>query len=182
MSGSARSERLLDALSRLSPQQAALRLLVLLGAGGFLLAERAAGSSFSGWWLGAVAVAAVAAAVLPDSFAPLALVLLLGGHWAFELRDELGGGLLVATGCLLVVHVAAALASYGPTSVVLDAGLLRLWAVRATVAVAAAVPVWALGRVGAAFDLPAGGPVLAVALLVLLGWAVVLGRHAVTRS
>jgi len=120
MSGSARSERLLDALSRLSPQQAALRLLMLLGAGGFLLAEGAVGASFSGWWLVAVAVVAVAAAVLPDSFAPLAA--------------------------------------------------------------AAAVPVWALSRVGAAFDLPAGGPVLAVALLVLLGWAVVLGRHAVTRS
>ena len=65
---------------------------------------------------------------------------------------------------------------------VLDAGLLRLWAARGAVAAAAAVPVWALSRVGAAFDLPAGGPVLAVALLVLLGWAVVLGRHAVTRS
>jgi len=104
------------------------------------------------------------------------VALLIGGYWAMQVDENLSLSLLVVTLALLVFHVACLLASYGPPSVVLDPRLLKLWAVRSSVAFAAALLVWLAGRVASGLDLPGSGLLLAAALLVLIGWATLLSR------
>ena len=120
--------------------------------------------------------------LVPDSGAPLFLVLGLGGLWAVSVPETLSTWAVLAALDLLVLHLACTLASYGPPQVVLDRALFLLWAGRASLMAAAAVLVWLGGRFLGAFDLSATGLVTAAALAVLIGWTVLLMRRLVTRD
>jgi hypothetical protein len=123
-----------------------------------------------------------AALLLPDSGAPLFLVLGLGLLWGVYVPETLSVWTLLAALDLLVLHLACTLASYGPPQVVLDRSLLLLWAGRAALMAAVAALVWLGGRVLAALDPSAAGLVTAAALAMLLGWTVLLMRRLVTRD
>lgn len=131
-----------------------------------------------------LALAGLLAAVLllPDSGAPLFLVLALGVLWGVYVPETLSVWTLLAALDLLVLHLACTLASYGPPQVVLDRPLLLLWAGRAALMAAVAALVWLGGRVLAVLDPSAAGLVTAAALAMLLGWTALLMRRLVTRD
>lgn len=172
----------LDGLSRLNRQMLLLRALVVLAPVVAFAVEVRAGAAAQAWVVVLLVVFTLLSALLPDSHAPLAVVLLVGGYWALAVDEDLSGSLLVVTLALVVFHVACLLASYGPPSVVLDPLPLRLWLVRSSVAFAVAVFVWVAGRVATGLDLPASGWLLAAALLVVVGWAALLGRDLAVGS
>jgi hypothetical protein len=120
--------------------------------------------------------------LLPDSGAPLFLVVGLGALWAVAVPETLSAWTLLAALDLTVLHLACALASYGPPQVVLDRVLLLLWAGRAAVLAAVTALVWLGGRFLGALDLSAAGLVTAAALALLSGWSALLMRRLVTRD
>lgn len=167
----------LDALSRLNRQQWLLRASTLLAPAVALGVEVRSGAALHSWIVVLLGGFTLLSVLLPDSHAPLAVTLLVGGYWGMEVGQELSVSLLVVTLALLVFHVSCLLASYGPPSVVLDPPLLRLWWGRSMVAFSVAVLVWLVGRVATVLDLPGNGLVLAAALLVVVGWTGLLGRR-----
>jgi hypothetical protein len=112
---------------------------------------------------------ALVVALLPDSHAPLGLVVYLGGLWMLA-DPGLDLWTLPAAAALLALHVACTLASYGPPGLALDRTLLARWRARATVCLSGAVLVWLAARTLAFLDLPPDALVVGAALLVLLGW------------
>lgn len=167
----------LDALSRLSRQQRLLRASTMLAPAVALGVEVRAGAALHAWVVVLLGGFTLLSVLLPDSHAPLAVTLLVGGYWAMQVGQELSVSLLVVTLALLVFHVSCLLGSYGPPSVVLDAPMLRMWWGRSSVAFAVAVLVWLAGRVATVLDLPGSGWVLAAALLVVVGWTALLSRR-----
>jgi hypothetical protein len=131
-----------------------------------------------------LALAGLVAVVLlvPDSGAPLFLVLGLGALWAISVPESLSVWTLLAALDLLVLHLACTLASYGPPQVVLGRSLLLLWAGRAALMAAVAALVWLGGRLLGVLDPAATGLVTAAALALLIGWTVLLMRRLVTRD
>ncbi|GAA4371468.1 hypothetical protein [Nocardioides caricicola] len=129
---------------RTSSSQIALRALVLLGPVVAVLATGPAGN-WPPWWIaGAVVGTAAAAAWAPDSPYGTAAGLVVLGWWAIALEDSLPASILVAALALVVAHVAALLASYGPPTMPLDSATLVLW-VRRGALVALTVPAaWVL--------------------------------------
>jgi len=170
----------LDNLSRLNLQQLSLRLVVLVAPMVALVAEARAGAHVQTWFIVLVVIFCAVSALLPDSHTGLLVVLTVGLHWALALRDVTSAWVLVAALALLVFHVAGVLASYGPTSVVLDPLLLALWLGRSGVAAAVTALVWLATRVGSGLDLPANGLVLGAALLVVAGWTFLLAHRLVS--
>jgi hypothetical protein len=166
---------LLDRLSLSSAQQRWFRL-VALGCGlAFLVLVPLAGG---GWHPVLTAVALVpllSTVLLPESNAPLALMVYLGGLWVVTVPRSLGIEVLAAAVALGGLHVACLLASYGPPGLVLEPSFVALWRRRFGVGAAAAGLVWLLARGIAFLDLPASGAALGAALLLLLGWVGVLG-------
>jgi hypothetical protein len=131
--------------------------------------------------LGLVGLVAVAV-LLPDSGAPLFLVIGLGSLWAVAVPETLSAWTMLAALDLLVLHLSFALASYGPPQVVLDGGLLLLWAGRAALMAAVTALVWLGGRFLGALDLSPSGLVTAAALALVIGWTALLMRRLVTRD
>lgn len=120
--------------------------------------------------------------LLPDSGAPLFLVIGLGALWAVSVPETLSAWTLLAALDLLVLHLACTLASYGPPQVVLDRALFALWAGRAALMAAVTALVWLGGRFLGTLDLSATGLVTAGALGLLIGWTALLMRRLVTRD
>lgn len=163
-------------MNRPSAQQVLLRV-PLAGAPLVALAGLAlAGAGPPVWYLLLVVVLGVFSAAVPDGHTGLALVLVVGGGWAAAVPDGLSAwGLLVAF-ALLVFHLAAVLATYGPPALVLDRALLARWGRRALGSVAVTVLVWVVARVLAGVQ-PVGGPLLAAAALLLAAvWALLMRR------
>ena len=133
-------------LADLSRGQLVLRLLVLLGPVVAVLAAGPAGHWPPWWLLAAVLASSAGFAALPESPVGAGTMLLVVVWWAAGLDDGLHPMVLVAAAALLVTHVAATLASYGPPEMPLDADLARLWSARA-VLLAVPVPLlWAAAR------------------------------------
>jgi hypothetical protein len=120
--------------------------------------------------------------LLPDSGAPLFLVLGLGTLWAISVPETLSAWTLGAALDLLVLHLVCTLASYGPPQLVLGAAMFRLWAGRGALMAAVTALVWLGGRTLGALDLSATGLVTAAALALLLGWTALLSVRLVTRD
>lgn len=130
----------------LSRSQQALRALVLLGPLVGMLATGPAGS-WPAWWVLVPQLGlAVAAAVAPDSSFPAAAILLAMTWWTVTLRDGLHPMVLVAAPALLLTHLAAMLASYGPGAMPLDGPTLRLWARRGALVLVTVPAVWGAAR------------------------------------
>jgi hypothetical protein len=161
----------LDRVALSSPQQLVLRAVALTGSLLLVAVAGIVGGTFSLLFTALSLVFAGLAVLLPESNAPLGLVLALGALWLRTMPDDLDAWTLVAAVDLAVVHVACTLASYGPAGLVLDRTLLARWGRRLALCVLAAVLTWA-GSVTLTFlDLPPNRVVLAVALVALLGWA-----------
>jgi hypothetical protein len=160
---------LLDRLALSSGQQRWFRASVLVAALGFLAVVWMHGDHHP--WLTVVGVVVAAqAAGMPETNAPLVLLAYLGLLWLVATPDRLDGWTLAAAALLFAVHLACTLVSHGPAGLRLDARLLRLWALRAAVCLAAASLVWLAGRTVAALHRPPSSVVLGVALAVVLAW------------
>ncbi|WP_243058035.1 hypothetical protein [Nocardioides sp. SR21] len=128
----------------MSRSQIALRALVLLGPVVAVLATGPAGN-WPPWWIaGAVAAAAAAAAWDPD--APYGTGAGLGvlGWWAIALEDSLPASILVAALALVTAHVAGVLASYGPSTMPIDAATVALWVRRGALVLVTVPAAWVL--------------------------------------
>ena len=169
MNGLADPSFLLDRLALSSGQQHAFRAAVLVGALGFLAVVWVHGDHHP--WLTVVgALVAAQAAGMPETNAPLVLLAYLGLLWLVATPDRLDGWTLAAASLLFAVHLACTLVSHGPAGLRLDPAMLRSWAVRAAVCLAAGLLVWLAARGVAGMHRPSSGVVLGAALAVVLAW------------
>jgi hypothetical protein len=120
--------------------------------------------------------------LVPDSAAPMFLVLGLGGLWGVYVPETLSAWTLVAAADLLVLHLACTLASYGPPQLALEPAMFRLWGGRAAVLLAVTALVWVGARVLGGLGLDPSGLVTAAALGVLLVWLVWLSVRLIARD
>lgn len=81
-----------------------------------------------GWVVAGVVASAAAWAWLPDHAVGVVPLVLVGGWWS--VHDVVDWRLLVVGVLLVAAHVAATLASYGPSTLVVDPRLARLWLAR----------------------------------------------------
>jgi hypothetical protein len=174
MSVLADTTSLLDRIALSSSQQQWLRVAVLVSGLAFLGLVPAAGGGFHPILSGAALVLLVLAVLMPESNAPLGLMFYLGGLWVVTVPRTLGVEVLVAAVVLTVLHLACALASYGPPGLTLDASVLALWWRRFWLCVGGAGLVWLLAHLLVLLDLPASGLALGAALVLVLGWVTVL--------
>lgn len=182
MSASLAPADLVDLVSVSSRQQRVLRALVVVAAGAFLALVPAAGGGGHPWLSAAGVLLALVAAAAPESHAPLGLLLFLCGFWYVAVPDRLGAVTVGAAVALLVVHVAATLTAHGPPGVTLERSLLRTWGLRTLLCAASAAGLWLAGRAAASAHGPASAMAVALALLVVLGWCLlVAARIAGTR-
>ena len=130
------------------------------------------------WLVGLVFMLAVGWALAPESVVGAVTLLVVGFSWA---SSEVTGAplpALVAALGMLVAHLAALVASYGPPRLPVAPPVARLWAIRGAVAFGAAPLVWLLTT--AVRDLPASGTVWVAGLVVAL--SVVLVAAVATQS
>jgi hypothetical protein len=165
---------LLDRIALSSRQQQWLRLAVLGFGLAFLGLVPAAGGGFHPILSGVALVLLLISVLIPESNAPLGLVLYLGGLWVLTVPRTLGVEVLLAAVVLTALHLACALASYGPPGLTLDGPFLALWWRRFGYCLGGAGLVWLLSRAVVLFDLPASGLAFGAALVLVLGWVAVL--------
>jgi hypothetical protein len=166
----------------LSPQQRLLRATPPAATVLFLGAVVLAGGTFHPLMSLSALLLALVVAALPDSSAPMFLILFLGVIWFVSVPATLSGWVLVAALALLALHVGCALMSFGPTRMSLDGRQLRIWARRSGLLAGTAVLAWVGARLVSGLELPSGGLLLAVALALLLGWAALLNVRLARRS
>ena len=107
--------------------QLVLRVLVLLGPVLAVLSTGPAGNWPPWWWVVGVVALGGWAAVRPDSPAPSSAALAALVWWSLSLGEGVPAWSVVAALALLVAHVAALLAAYGPAAMPVDAPTIRLW-------------------------------------------------------
>jgi hypothetical protein len=135
-----------ERLGDLSTSQLVLRALVLLGPVVAVLATGPAGSWAPWWVLLPIVALAVGYAALPESAAGVATYLVVLGWWTLSVEDGLGPMALVAVVALVVSHVAATLAAYGPGEMPVSRALVRRWVVRGALVLLVVPPTWLLAR------------------------------------
>ena len=131
-------------LGELSRSQLVLRIVVLLGPVVAVLASGPAGHWPPWWVIAMVAGLAGGFAAFPESAVGATAMLAVLVWWVVALDDGLHPTVLVAATALLVAHIAAVIASYGPGDMPVDPALLRLWVVRGALLLATAPLVWGL--------------------------------------
>jgi hypothetical protein len=167
--GSSSVGRLLDGLSRLSPQQRLLRTVPVPATVGFLLLVAGAGGAWRPIFAVPALLLAMAAALAPDSGFGLYLMLALVVLWAEAVPQQVDGWLLGAGLVLLVLHLTLTLAGVGPPGITLSRWALRGWLLRALALAAAGLVVWLAARLLAGTAEPSGWA-MGIGLAVLLGW------------
>jgi hypothetical protein len=131
--------------------QLSLRLLVLIGAAGAVVAAQAAGAQAGSWQLGIVFGLAVITAARPESVAGVGL--LAGSAYVWALAPEtLSPLVLGAVAGMILAHVSALVAAQGPARMAVDGAQVRRWAARGVLLWLLAVAVWSLSV--AVEDLP----------------------------
>jgi hypothetical protein len=164
----------LDRIALATPEERALRAVVLVTPLVFLALIPVGGGVFHPVFSAVAAGLAVLVALLPEGNAALGLVLYLAVLWMLSAPEPLGGWTLLATADLYLLHLACTLLSYGPPGHRPDATLLGLWSRRSVLCLGAAVLVWLVARTVSFLDLPASSIALGLALVVLLGWVALL--------
>lgn len=163
---------LLRRLARVaSPGQWLARGTIVVAAFGTVLAGGAAGAHLHWLLVVLVGAAALATAVQPDSHAGGVTLFLLVMFWWWTVPSGSDPMVLVAATALVALHVAATLAAYGPSTLVIEPDLVRLWLRRGGLLWGAAFAAWAAGRVTSP-----GGVSLVLALVAVTGvawWAAV---------
>lgn len=119
-------------LQRLPRAQWALRAAVVAGIVLALLAPGVDGGLPPGFLLGIGVVLALGAAITPNRDAATVACCWVLLVWVVTDRD-IGPGAVVAAAGLVVAHVAATLAAYGPARMTPDRRLLLLWLRRAVI-------------------------------------------------
>lgn len=138
---------LLSALAGLSRSQLVLRALIVLGPLVGVLAAGPAGH-WPPWWVLVVTVGfAGGSAAFPESPFGAGAMLAVLAWWTAGLDDGLHPAVLVAAAALLLTHLAAVLASYGPGEMPVEPALVRLWARRGALALLGVPAVWGLALV-----------------------------------
>ena len=126
--------------------QLVLRALVLLGPVVALLATGPAGH-WPPWWLVVpLTVLAAMAAAAPDSPMLAGAGLLVLVWWSVSLGDGVPASVLAAAAALVVAHLAALLASYGPREMPLDRATLLLWVRRGALVLLTVPGAWVAAR------------------------------------
>ena len=164
----------LDRVALSTPEERALRAVVLVTPLVFLALIPVGGGVFHPVFSAVAVGLAVLVALLPEGSAALGLVLYLGVLWMLSAPEPLGCWTLLATADLYLLHLACTLLSYGPPGHRPDATLLGLWSRRSVLCLGAAVLVWLVARTVSFLDLPASSIALGLALVVLLGWVALL--------
>lgn len=161
-----------------------LRAAVVLAPWGVVLATLAAGGHDHLALDVVLFVTALATAWRPDAATGVALSLVLVATWTLARPPVTSPWVLLAAAALVVTHVAALLASYGPTTMSPNPDEVRRWAGRAALAWAAGVPLWLLGLL--THHHGAAKPVYLAVTILLIGCAVAAialldGRRPVRR-
>lgn len=157
----------IDELLETSPQQWAVRLVIVLAPLGVLGAVTA---EIGTWWpFGLVVVFALSAATAfrPDNDLALGVIALLGVHWAVTVEPIDTPWLPVAAICLLVYHSTCALSATFPTGGIVPVGTLLRWAQRIAVVSTATIAMWVLVVVLDRREAPGNGALTALALGIL---------------
>lgn len=146
-----------------------LRAMIAVALAGAIVATALPSWDVADGYLWIAAVAGVAGALIPDAGGAAIASLAVVVAWAVGSPDGVGPAVVITALCLLVVHVASALAAAMPVTAAAGAGILRRWlrptGVLAGGTVAAAVLAAVLDRWS-----PPGSIVLVVlALAVLAG-------------
>jgi hypothetical protein len=127
--------------------QVAARLPILLGPLAGLVAAALAGIPPPGWVAVLIGVLAVGWAFMPESLLGTMCLALVLAWWGVADLVGLPAEALIAALGLLVAHVAAVVAAYGPSEMSVDGPTARLWVVRAALVLIAAPVVWLLAVV-----------------------------------
>jgi hypothetical protein len=123
-----------------------LRAIIVLGPVVAVLAAGPAGH-WPPWWVLAVTIVCAGGfAAFPESTFGAGAVLVVLAWWTVGLDDGLHPAVLVAATALLVAHLAAVLASYGPGEMPVERALAWLWVRRGALALLGVPLVWALAR------------------------------------
>jgi hypothetical protein len=93
---------------------------------------------------------------MPESPFGTAALLVVVAWWGLAFREGLHPQAVLAAAAMLVAHVAAVLAAYGPGELPLDRDLARLWARRGLAVLAISPAVWAVAFALRAQPEPAG--------------------------
>ncbi|MEP9364286.1 hypothetical protein ABLE68_15065 [Nocardioides sp. CN2-186] len=133
-------------LGDLSTSQIVLRALIIVGPVVAVLATGPAGHWPPWWMVAAVLALASGFAALPESPVGVVTFLVVLAWWLLALDDGLHTSVLVVAAALVVTHIAAQLASYGPAAMPVDAALTRVWVQRGIVVLLAVPVVWGLAR------------------------------------
>lgn len=156
------------------PDQVALRVLVVVGVLGALLAAEAAGARPAGWFQLVVLVLATVTALRPESIAGVLALCGASAAWALG-PDPLSPLVLVVAAGLVLTHVSALVAAQGPALVSVDPAQAWLWLRRGVTLWLAALTVWGLALL--VEDHPGGRRTYAVGLLLLAALAVLGTRQ-----
>lgn len=132
--------------SAVARSQLVLRALVVLGPVAALLAAGPAGHWPAWWAVLPVLGLAAAAAVQPDAPFAAGSFLVVVGWWTLTVSSGLSAWVVAAGVALVVAHVAALLASYGPAAMPLDRATLLLWGRRGAVVALIVPATWAVAR------------------------------------
>ncbi len=122
--------------------------------------------SVDAWFLIGLVLLGCAAAVTPDSVAPLAVIAAMCMQWVVLVRPMSATWSLVPALCVLAVHVTAARAASLADNAPVHGALTRRWLRQTAVVAAATVMVWILVVVLSATTIPTGAGVTALAFAV----------------
>lgn len=129
-----------------SPGQWLTRAVVVLAPLVVLLAAGLAGAQLRWWFVAVIVAGGLTAAVQADSHAAGVTLFLLMVFWWWSVPSASGVPVLVAAAAVIALHVAGTLAAYGPSTLELDADLVRLWVRRGLLLWAVSVAAWVAGR------------------------------------
>lgn len=130
-----------------SPGQWLARGVVVLAALGTVVVGGVAGAQIHWQLVLLVGAGALATAVQPDSHAGGVTMFVLVMFWWWTVPAATGAMVLVAATAMVALHVAAALAAYGPSTMVTEPDLVRVWVRRGMLLWGVAFAAWAAGRV-----------------------------------
>jgi hypothetical protein len=147
------------------------RLVVVAGSLLALFARTPSMGAPLAWTVVMVLALAVGWALFPESVVGAVTLLVVGFSWASGDTVDVPVGALVAALGMIAAHLAAVVASYGPSRLPIDPGAARLWTLRGAALFGASVAVWVLARVVA--ELPDSGSVWVFGLVVALSVVVV---------
>lgn len=163
---------------RPSGQQVVLRALIFLAPLLALLASGVITGGVGFWTVATTVMLAAAAAVLPDTHLPAVLLIVVASHWCAAVDDVRTPWTLLAAGCMLAIHVPAALVSTTPASATFSAATLRRWGARTLGVAIATTLAWLLALVVQGATVPASVLLFVVSVVAMAALVLLLRRAA----